>query len=234
MQVEVATQSSARGTADTSSRFRWLRRAAVGLGFVGLAVAAVAGSNAWLTRAARDRAYEDLASVPTRSVAIVPGSRVAKGSPLPILRDRLEAALALYQHGRVRAILISGDDTPAAPEVSVMRAWLGERGVPAGDIWADEGGSRTRETMNRAASLFDVADAVVCTQSVNMARSLFLARAAGIDAVGVALPTYLARSRRYLAVEALKTTLAVVEDAVRPGPDAVAHDGPSARVIAAR
>ena len=81
----------------------------------------------------------------------------------------------LYQGGRVKKILVSGNETAEAPEVTAMTAWLLERGVAAKDILTDTGGSRTRETMNRAADVFDVHDAVICTQDVNVDRSVYLA-----------------------------------------------------------
>jgi len=203
-----------RGIAGKTKRRAWQIAGAAAL----LAVAGFAGSNAWVARSSRGYAYDSAATVPGRSIAIVPGSRVHHGKPLFILRDRLEAALDLYRARRVKAILVSGDDSAASPEVTVMGAWLRARGVPARDILADGGGSRTRETMNRAAALYGVTDAVVCTQTVNMARSLYLARAAGIDAVGLAVPTDLGRSTRYVATESLKTTLAFAESALREGP----------------
>ena len=176
-----------------------------------LGVGGVAGSNAWVARAARGRAYASVASVPARSVAIVPGARVINGKPFVHLEARLQMALSLYQGGRVKAILVSGRETAEAPEVTAMIAWLRERGVAEKDILADNGGSRTRETMNRAADVFDVHDAVVCTQDVNVERSVFLAEQAGIDAVAVAAPSTLAQSARYMRTEALKTALAFFE-----------------------
>ena len=82
--------------------------------------------------------------------------------------------------------------------------------------------------MNRAVAIYGVADAVVCTQTVNVARSLYLARQAGIDAVGLALPTPLERSTRYVAKESLKTTLAFAESQLRPAPP------PATPIVAAR
>src|SRR5450432_1304972 len=193
-----------------------------------LAFAGLVGSNAWVAWKSRGYAYDSAATVPSRSIAIVPGSRVFEGQPLHIVRSRLQAALDLYRAGRVKAILVSGDDSAASPEVTVMGAWLRAHGVPEKDVWSDVGGSRTRETMNRAAALFGVTDAVVCTQTVNMDRSLYLARAAGIDAVGLALPTNLGRSKRYMATESLKTTLAFAESTLRPMPAA------SAPIVATR
>ncbi|HXT99108.1 MAG TPA: YdcF family protein [Polyangia bacterium] len=194
---------------------RWTRAAAA---LVVLGAAGWAGSNLWIARSARASTFARAAAVPPRTFAIVPGSRVDRDQPLAILRARLQAALELYRAGRVGAILVSGQDTPEAPEATVMRAWLRARGVPASDVWSDGSGTRTRETMNRAAAFYGVTDAVVCTQTVNMARSLYLARRAGIDAVGLALPTRLAESTRYLATESLKTALAFAESQLRTGP----------------
>ncbi len=187
-----------------------------------LAAAGWLGPNLWIARRAQPYAYFSADAVPARTFAIVPGSRVFGDRPLPILGARLEAALELYRAGRVKAILVSGQETAKAPEATVMRAWLRARGVPAADLWSDGGGTRTRETMNRAAAFYGVTDAIVCTQTVNMARSIYLARQAGIDAVGLALPTTLGDSPRYLATESLKTTLAFAESQLlaRPTPAA--------------
>jgi vancomycin permeability regulator SanA len=223
----------ARAPAPGARRLRrWLLKAALVL--VSLPILAVGASNAVAAIAARGRATTALSAVRSRQVAIVPGARVFQGRPLAILRDRLEAARALYEQGRVRAILVSGNETAAAPEVSVMRAWLRARGVPAADIWTDEGGTRTRETMLHASGVHGVTDAVVCTQTLHMPRTLYLARAAGIDAEGIALPTTLSEHPRFVAIEALKTTLAVVESVVRGGPDAVAGTDGARATIAAR
>jgi SanA protein len=196
-----------------------LRRKLLRAGCAAGALALLAGiglcaSNAWVAHAANGRAYDSVAGVPARSVAIVPGARVVDGKPFVHLRGRLETALMLYQGGRVKKILVSGNDTPDAPEASVMSAWLRERGVDPADILVDAGGSRTRETMDRAAGVFDIRDAVICTQDVTASRSLYLAEHAGISAVAVAVPSTLSRSSRWMFTEALKTTLAFFESLV--------------------
>ena len=120
------------------------------------------------------------------------------GKPFVHLEARLQAALALYRAGQVKAILVSGNDTAASPEVTAMRTWLREHGVPERDIIADAGGSRTRDTMNRAAGLYDVRDAIVCTQDVAAARSVYLATPGGHRRGGVGVPSHLGESTRYL------------------------------------
>jgi vancomycin permeability regulator SanA len=214
------------------SRF-WRPAPIAGL-LVALAVGSLAGPNLWVRLATRGRSYASVAEVPARSVAIVPGSPVHHGTPGTLVRGRLEAALALYREGRVKAILVSGNDTPASPEVSVMFAWLLVRGVPARDIWSDDGGARTRETMRRAAGIFEVSGAIVCTQDIFMARSLYLARQAGIDAVGLDATDRASRTPRREAREALKTTLAVLESQVREGPAALAGERARLAALAVR
>jgi SanA protein len=117
----------------------------------------------------------------------------ADGTPSAVLEDRLLAALSLYRGGKVRMILVSGDHgRKEYDEVGAMARWLGERGVPGSDVVLDHAGFRTLDTMARAARVFQVRSAVVCTQEFHLPRAVFLARRAGIDAVGLR-----ANRRRY-------------------------------------
>jgi SanA protein len=210
-----------------------VRAGVAAAGLLLLGVASIAGSNAWVARAAEGRTYASVSSVPARSVAIVPGARVVNGKPFVHLQARLQMALSLYQAGRVKTILVSGNETAESAEVKAMTDWLLERGVARKDILADAGGSRTRETMNRAAAVFDVHDAVICTQDVNVERSVYLARRAGIDALAVGAPSSLAHSARYARTEALKTALALFESHLRSGLNALTGRA-SPPVVAAR
>ena len=161
-----------------------------------------------------NRAYPSLDAIPARAIAIVPGAPTSNKQVKAILKGRMEGALALYRGARVSAILVSGIDNASDPETSAMRRWLEERGVPTRDIMTDSFGSRTRETMYRAMRTFSIDKAIVCTETLHMPRALFLAKQNGIDAIGFELPSPLSRSPKFVAVEALKTTLAVVEEVV--------------------
>jgi SanA protein len=132
--------------------------------------------------------FEPGDAIPERFVAIVPGARVSPGGqPSQSLEDRLQAALELYRSGRVKKLLVSGDHhAPEYDEVNAMQRWLRERGVPDADVFLDHAGIRTLDTMVRASRVFQVRDAIVCTQRYHLPRAVFLAREAGIDAIGVA------------------------------------------------
>lgn len=183
-----------------------------GVGLGGLAP--LYAANAWVRREAAPFLHERAGTVPRRSVAIVPGARVhADGRPFPVLEDRLEAARALYVAGKVERILVSGaGGSSDHDETAGMATWLVAHGVPAAHVIEDPGGVRTLATMDRAAAVYGVRDAVVCTQRFHLSRAVFLARRSGIDAVGLVADRRIYRNRRrHDAREVLARARAVVD-----------------------
>lgn len=169
-------------------RYRPMVMRSVGLSaLVGLAALVTAAAmNRWVSRAG-SAGWCDPKTTPPLPVAIVLGARVYRDGTVSLtLEDRLQTAVELYRTGKVQRILVSGDHrTPANDEPLTMRRWLLDRGVPDQDIFLDHAGFRTLDTMQRAARVFQVRQAAVCTQEFHLARALFLARRAGIEAIGV-------------------------------------------------
>lgn len=160
--------------------FRWFCRCSA------LILAAYFLSNWWIVRGAEGRIHSPEGEGPQRQTVIVPGAMVWKQQPSATLRDRLQCSLSLYRQGRARRILVSGDHGQHEyNEVGAMSAWLKARGVPEEHIVVDHAGFRTWDTMLRARHVFGVKSASICTQDFHLARSLFLAKQAGIDAIGV-------------------------------------------------
>lgn len=81
-------------------------------------------------------------------LAVVLGNQVSPdGLPSPRLQRRLERALELWRAGKVARVIVSGGQDPGSPhEADVMRAWLVDRGVPAGLVVADHDGVNTHAT----------------------------------------------------------------------------------------
>jgi SanA protein len=197
-----------------SGRLAMVVRLVALLGTFGAAgLAAAAATNWWVDRLG-GTFYSRARDVPARPVAIVLGARVfANGHPSAVLEDRLATAFELYEGGKVDRILVSGDHaTDAYDEVNAMHAWLVARGVPDDRIFLDHAGLRTFDTMQRAARVFEVESAIVCTQRFHLPRALFLARRAGIDAVGiVADRRAYRRSRLYRAREWIARPIAFAD-----------------------
>lgn len=129
----------------------------------------------------------DVAGAPTVPVVIVPGARVAPdGTPMAYLRGRLDVAIELVAAGKAREILLSGDaGGTSGDEIASMRRYLLEHGVDPGIVRADGEGLSTRETCERARSMFGVKRAVIVSQYQHLPRAVALCRAADIDADGV-------------------------------------------------
>ncbi len=116
---------------------------------------------------------------------LVLGCGVWGNEPTPLLSDRLDAAVALYKAGAAPKILMSGDHGQKGyDEVSVMRKYAMEQGVPSEDIFMDHAGFSTYETMYRAKDVFGVKKAVVVTQKYHLYRALYDADAFDIEAIG--------------------------------------------------
>ena len=167
----------------------WIKRTLVGFTTLGiLGAASVVAANAYIEWRAQDKIYAlDDPALPSRSVAIVLGARVMPdGSPSPALEDRLAAALSLYERGKVKKILVTGDHgTRGYNEVAAMFKWLVRRGVSPEHVYLDHAGLRTLDSMARASSIFKIEDAIICTQAFHLPRSVFLAQEHDIEAVGV-------------------------------------------------
>lgn len=174
-------------------------------------------TNLLVFRQARPFIYQ-ANTVPARAITIVPGTTVQNGRPSKTLTERLKSALALYRAGKTQTILVSGNRTTEYDEPGTMSAWLIQHGVRAGDIVEDSAGYRTLDTMQRAARVFKVKSAIVCTQGVHMPRTVYLARQAGIDAVGVVVDPRQPAHVLYAPHETLGSAVAFVESTVGRGP----------------
>jgi SanA protein len=136
---------------------------------------------------ATSRVYTRVADVPSAPIALVLGAGLwADGSPTPALRDRVETAVDLYKAGKVKKLLMSGDNRFVNyNEPGAMNHLAIQLGVPAEDIVLDYAGRRTYDSCYRAKEIFDVKQAVIVTQRFHLDRSLFLCDAMGIPSVGI-------------------------------------------------
>ena len=125
--------------------------------------------------------------VPSTRIAIVFGAGLLRdGSAGPVLSDRMQTAVALYQAGKVEKILVSGDNRFVEyNEPEAGRQYALEHGVPNEDIVLDYAGRRTYDTCYRAKYIFGVDEAILVTQEFHMSRALTLCNWFGVRSVGV-------------------------------------------------
>ena len=129
--------------------------------------------------------YISNTAIPQAQVAIVLGASVVENEPSPILAARANAAIQLFQDGKVSKILVTGDNaTTNYNEVNPVERYLLAAGIPAQDIFLDHAGFDTYSSMYRAKAVFQAQSAIIVTQDFHLPRAVFLARALGIQAYG--------------------------------------------------
>lgn len=139
----------------------------------------------WLYATA-DARVRTTADAPAQQVAVVFGAGLWQGKPTPYLAHRLDAAAELYRSGKVRVVLVTGDNSRVGyDEPDAMRTYLTARGVPDGRIVSDYAGFDTWDSCVRAKRIFGVDRAVLVSQGFHIRRAIALCRTAGIDAYGV-------------------------------------------------
>jgi vancomycin permeability regulator SanA len=128
----------------------------------------------------------DRSALPPMPVAIVFGAGYTKFGPSPVLYDRVATAVELYKAGKVRKLLMTGDNGRRDHNEPVVMQETAERmGVPAADIALDYAGFRTYDSLYRARDIFGVRRAYLVSQTYHLPRALFLARKLGLTAIGV-------------------------------------------------
>ena len=117
---------------------------------------------------------------------LVLGAGVRGDTPSPLLSERLDMGISLFNAGVSDRILMSGDHGQADyDEVNVMKSYAVARGIASHDIFMDHAGFSTYESMYRAAQIFGVQRVLIVTQEYHLSRAIFDARAMGMDAYGV-------------------------------------------------
>lgn len=167
------------------------------------------------TQYAQDRLYS-IENTPSKMVGIVFGAGLSRsGSPSPVLRDRIETAVLLYSTGKIRKILMSGDNRfENYNEPGAMLSYAVQLGVPEEDIVLDYAGRRTYDTCYRARFIFGVKEAILVTQSFHIPRAVYTCDNLGVDSIGVPsdVRLYPRRSYSYWNVrETAATTIALWE-----------------------
>jgi len=166
--------------------WRWLRW--VLLGGVALALA-LSGIYLWVGLRAQDRIYDKATEAPTADVALVLGTSpwMSNGQANLYFTRRIRMAADLYHSGKVRVLLVSGDNARHEyNEPAAMRQALRQAGVPNSAIVSDYAGFRTFDSVVRALQVFGQRRVLIVSQRFHLERALTIADAKGLEAYGVA------------------------------------------------
>jgi len=178
----------------TSRNVRRRRRKRARLAALALCLAVclglvLAGVNVYMARVEAPRILppEQAAQLEEIDCVLVLGAKVMPGgAPSHMLEDRCRRAAALFEAGAAPVLLMSGDHGQVEyDEVTCMKQYAVDHGVPSGAVFMDHAGFSTYDSMYRARDVFQAKKIIIVTQRYHLFRALYIARRLGLEAYGV-------------------------------------------------
>ena len=152
--------------------------------FIGLALMLIC--NQIIVNNAMGKTFSDIDSIKYNKVGLLlgttPQARITKVKNYFFIY-RIDAAEQLYKAGKIKKILISGDENSldGINEPECMRDSLIARGVPVGDIILDGKGYRTICSVVNANKVFGQKSFTIISQKFHNERAIFQAEHLGLD-----------------------------------------------------
>ncbi len=143
-------------------------------------------SNCLIISSTNNYLYDSLENIPPKEVGLVLGSGKNGRNGINLyFKYRMEAAAELYFQGKVKKLIVSGDNhIKSYDETTDMADYLINLGVPDQDIIRDYAGFRTLDSVVRAKKVFNCKSLIIVSQKFHNQRAVFIARHHDIDAVG--------------------------------------------------
>lgn len=158
-----------------------------GLGAICLLIIVTFVCNWTIVNASKNFIYSEVNKIPTKKVGVLlETSKLLKsGNPNLYFSYRIDAAVKLFQSGKIEFIIVSGDNSNEFyNEPLDMKNALVEKGIPEDKIILDYAGFRTLDSIIRAKEVFGQTTFTIISQKFHNERAIYLAKRNGIDAIG--------------------------------------------------
>ena len=131
--------------------------------------------------------FESVELIPENTVGLLLGtSKLLKaGTPNQYFFNRINAAVELFEAGKIKTIVISGDNSKKHyNEPQDMKEELIKRGVPENKIYLDYAGFRTFDSMYRMRDIFGQKKFTIISQKFHNQRAIYIGNSLGINSIG--------------------------------------------------
>lgn len=157
----------------------------MGIGMAGLLIGCLTwAADAYVRHNSHGRLYDDVAQIPAQPTGLVLGTSpvTRDGHANPYFTHRMQAAAALYHAGKVKDLVLSGDnrrDDYNEPEA--MQQALMALDVPEAHLYLDFAGLRTLDSVLRMAHVFGQENFIIVSQAFHNERAVYLANQHGLN-----------------------------------------------------
>lgn len=157
------------------------------LSLVLIVVAVIFIFNVYVERNAKGKTYNNTKAIPYNKVGLVLGTSkyVVSGNVNLFYKFRIEAAIELYKAGKIKYVIVSGDNgTQYYDEPTTFKEDLVKGGIPAENIFLDYAGFRTLDSVIRCKEIFGQESVTIISQQFHNERAIAIASAKNIEAIG--------------------------------------------------
>lgn len=155
------------------------------IGGVFFGVLVIVMLNGWVTHSTDSQIFSRISKLEDNQVGLLLGTtpKLANGYANPYFTNRINAAAVLYQKGKVRHIILSGDNgNKNYNEPQAMLEALIKKGVPKEKMTLDYAGFRTLDSVIRSKAVFQQDKILIISQKFHNSRAVFIANHIGIEA----------------------------------------------------
>ncbi|MCT4601616.1 MAG: YdcF family protein [Marinifilum sp.] len=152
-----------------------------------IGIITISFANKQVEEATVGKNYDDLSNIPHNKVGLLlgTGKYLQDGRVNLYYQYRIDAAVALYEAGKLDFLLISGDNsTQNYDEPTSMKNDLIAAGIPEEKIYLDYAGFRTLDSVVRSKEIFGQSSITIISQKFHNQRAIYIAQAKEINAVG--------------------------------------------------
>lgn len=150
-------------------------------------IIAIVITNVWINYSSKNLTYDSIDSIPKNKVGLVLGAGkfTSDGGINLYYKYRVDAAIKLYEAGKIEFLLISGDNgSKDYDEPSNFKNDLIARGIPEDRIILDYAGFRTLDSVIRAKEVFGQNSITFISQKFHNERAIYLAKNNNMKAIG--------------------------------------------------
>ena len=143
-------------------------------------------TNELMSFQARHYIYDTTEAIPKNKVGLIlgAGKYTQSGHINSYYKFRLDAAVELYEAGKIEFILISGDNgRKTYDEPTTFKTDLIARGIPENKIFLDYAGFRTLDSVVRSKEVFGQDSITIISQQFHNERAIYLAKNYDINAI---------------------------------------------------
>lgn len=133
------------------------------------------------------KVYSNVNDIPSNKVGLILGTAkyLTNGNVNLYYKYRLSAAIKLYQKGKIKFIIVSGDNSKKSyDEPTEFKKDLIKAGILETNIYLDYAGFRTLDSVVRAKEIFGQENITIISQQFHNERAIYLAEHFNIKAIG--------------------------------------------------